>query len=474
MNSDIRIDYFFQQISNIPRGSGQEKAICDYVENFAKEHQLKYLRDEMHNIIVYKKATPGYESHETVMLEAHMDMVCEKNNDSHHDFDKDFIELIEKDGMLWANGTTLGADDGVGVCYMLAVLENEELKHPALECVFTVQEEVGLNGAMALKKEYFQAKKMIGLDSGHEDVLTACCSGGRRVTIKKDIVYHVNSLPCYQITVKGLLGGHSGSHIDKERGNANKIMARLYYHLMLEDVDVYLGGLQGGLKDNAIPRECVSVFASYCDEKKIKDIIEKEANDIAFELSEGDPHIDISIESIQPLNQTLSLTDSQDIISMMYLIPNGFQHKSLKMDLTMISLNMGVVSMNDQTLTIHMSIRSPMESAKDELSNQLILIAHLFQAQYILDNDYPGWAYVEDSPLRKQYLNYVLDTEGKTLKVEGTHGGLETGIIKGLLDDLDIITLGPDMFNIHTPDEHLDIESYHRSYKRLIGFLETL
>lgn len=474
MNNDLIIDYYFQQISCIPRGSTQEKEICDYVENFAKEHHLAYTRDQMHNIVIYKKATAGYEDHETVMLEAHMDMVCEKNNDSIHDFDNDPIQLIEKDGMLWANQTTLGADDGVGVCYMLAILADDSLKHPALECVFTVQEEIGLNGAMALKSDYFQAKKMIGLDSGQEDVITVCCSGGRRVMIQKELSYHINDLPSYQMTVKGLQGGHSGSNIDKERGNANKIMARLYYHLLLNDVDVLLASFQGGLKDNAIPRECISTFASSCDEDHIREIIEKASQDIAFELVEGDPAFTLTFERIQDEQQTLSLTESQDIISMMYLIPNGFQHKSLKMDLTMVSLNMGVVKMNDETLDIHISIRSPMESAKDELSHQLILIAHLFQAQYILDNNYPGWAYEEHSPFRKQYCDYVLKTEGKTLIEEGTHGGLETGIIKGLLPDLDIITLGPDMFDIHTPQEHLDIASYHRCYQRLIGFLETL
>lgn len=474
MNNELRIDFFFQEISQIPRGSKQEKAMCDYIENFAKEHHLQYIRDDMHNIVVYKPATIGYEDHDTVMLEAHMDMVCEKNHDSLHDFEKDPIQLIEKDGMLWANHTTLGADDGVGVCYMLAILEDETLKHPALECVFTVQEEIGLNGAMALKKEYFQAKKMIGLDSGQENVLTVCCSGGRRVMIQKDLSYIDNQKPCYQIVVKGLLGGHSGSNIDKERGNANKIMTRLYYHLLLENVDFYLGSFQGGLKDNAIPRECISTFASDTDKNYLQDLVKKAFQDIQFELMESDKNVSVSIESVSTLSHTLSFQDSQDIISMMYLMPNGFQHKSLKMNLTVISLNMGVVDMNDDTFDIHISIRSPMESAKDELSNQLRLIAQLFNATYLLDNNYPGWAFVDNSELRDQYKDYVFKTEGKNIKEEGTHGGLETGIIKGLLPDLDIITLGPDMFQIHTPDEHLDIASYHRCYQRLIGFLEFL
>lgn len=474
MDSNIKVDYFFQEISKIPRGSCNEKAICDYVEDFACQRQLKYIRDEMNNIIVYKDATVGYENHDTVMLEGHMDMVCEKNNDSLHDFEKDPIELIEKDGFLWANKTTLGADDGVGVCYMLAILADETLKHPALECVFTVQEEIGLNGAMALKKDYFQAKKMIGLDSGEENVVTVSCSGGRRVTVRKDISYINNHLPSYQIIVNGLQGGHSGALIDKEKGNANKIMARIYYHLLLNKIDFHIGSFHGGLKDNAIPRECISSFSTNAKKEQLDKIINDVYRDIYQELLESDEGIQITIKTINILEKTLSLKDSQDIMSMMYLMPNGFQHKSLKMNLTTISLNMGVVEMKDNVFDIHLSIRSPMESAKNELTHQLALIANLYNGQYIQDNDYPGWAYVEDSPLRKQYVKFIQETEGKVIKEEGTHGGLETGIIKGLLPDLDIITLGPDMFDIHSPDEHLDIASYHRCYKRLVKFLECL
>ena len=242
----------------------------DYVENFAKERNIKYVRDKMHNIVLFKEATKGYEDHETVMLEGHMDMVCEKNNDSDHDFSKDSIELIEEDGFLHANKTTLGADDGVGVCYMLALLDDESLKHPALECVFTVQEEVGLNGAMGLDKSILKAKKMIGLDRGKEKIITVSCSGGRRAVVEKGLSYLKNESPCYQLYVGGLQGGHSGGVIHLERGNANVIMTRVYYHLSLNNIEFLLGSFKGGLKDNAIPRECVSVFASNDDFKKIK------------------------------------------------------------------------------------------------------------------------------------------------------------------------------------------------------------
>lgn len=468
-----KVEYYFREISKIPRGSYHEKAICDYIENFARERNIKCVRDDMHNIVLFKEATKGYETHEIVMLEAHMDMVCEKNNDSHHDFSKDPIELIEEDGFLHANHTTLGADDGVGVCYMLALLDDETLKHPPLECVFTVQEEVGLNGAMGLDKSILKAKKMIGLDSGEENVVTVSCSGGRRALVEKELTYLENDLPCYQLFVGGLQGGHSGAMIHLEKGNANKIMSRIYYHFILNDIDFQLGSYHGGLKDNAIPRECQSTFASKTDIKKIKEIVLKVEKDLKEELKESDEHLTIHFEKINSLNKVLSCKESQDVISMIYLMPNGFMHKSLSMDLTNVSLNMGVVEMNEK-LSLHFSIRSPMESAKDELSNQISLIASTFNAKYILDNNYPGWNYDASSKLRKQYIDFVKETEGVTLKEEGTHGGLETGIFKGALGDLDIITLGPDMFDIHTPDERLDMTSFFKCYDRLVHFLERL
>ena len=283
-----RVFYYFKQIAAIPHGSGNTKAISDYLVKFAKEHALTWYQDEANNVVLVKEASKGYEKAPAIIIQGHMDMVCEKNNDSDHDFSKDSIELIEEDGFLHANKTTLGADDGVGVCYMLALLDDESLKHPALECVFTVQEEVGLNGAMGLDKSILKAKKMIGLDRGKEKIITVSCSGGRRAVVEKELSYLKNESPCYQLYVGGLQGGHSGGVIHLERGNANVIMTRVYYHLSLNNIEFLLGSFKGGLKDNAIPRECVSVFASNDDFKKIKEVVLKVENDLKEELKESD------------------------------------------------------------------------------------------------------------------------------------------------------------------------------------------
>lgn len=473
LQNNLRIDYYFQEISKIPRGSFDEKRICDYVEDFAKKNHLQYKRDDLNNIIIYKDASQGYENCETVMLEAHMDMVCEKNQDSQHDFACDPIELIEKDGFLYANQTTLGADDGVGVCYMLAILEDQSLKHPPLECVFTVQEEVGLVGAMHIKKEDLHATKMIGLDSENEKNVCTSSSGGRRTIIRKDIVYQDNSTASYQLTVKGLLGGHSGAFIHMERGCANKVMARLLYQLHLYDISYQLGSFDGGLKENAIARECVCTFASERAFEVIKDRIENIAKDIKNELSESDNGLIVELVPIQTLEKVIDEKQSSDLMKMMYLMPHGCMHKSLMMkDLTTVSLNMGVVRMNESAFHIYFTIRSPMLSAREDLSCQLALIASMFHATCQIKNDYPGWQYDPHSQLRQQLIKFVKETEHIELFQEATHGGLETGIFKGLIPELDIVTFGPDMFDIHTPDERLDIASYHRCYTRLIKFLE--
>lgn len=473
LNEYLPHQKYFEDISRIPHGSHNEKKLSDYLVKFANDLGLEVKQDNLYNVIIYKPASKGYENHPAIILQSHIDMVCEKNGDCNFDFEKDSLQLYIEDGFVRAKGTTLGADDGAGAALTMAILADKTLKHPALECVFTVQEEVGLNGAMGLDKSILKAKKMIGLDRGKEKIITVSCSGGRRAVVEKELSYLKNESPCYQLYVGGLQGGHSGGVIHLERGNANVIMTRVYYHLSLNNIEFLLGSFKGGLKDNAIPRECVSIFASNDDFKKIKEVVLKVENDLKEELKESDEHVFVRLEKVDSLNEVISVKESQDIISMMYLMPNGFMHKSLKMDLTNISLNMGVVEMNEK-FNIYFSIRSPMESAKDELSNKLSLIASMFKAKYVLDNNYPGWNYDEGSKLRKQYVDFVKETEGITLKEEGTHSGLETGIFKGALQDLDIITLGPDMFDIHTPDERLNMNSFYKCYQRLIHFLERL
>ena len=467
-----KVFHYFEEICSIPHGSRNTKQISDYLVDFAKAHGLTYYQDELNNVVIIKEASKGYENAEPVIIQGHMDMVCEKEKDCDIDFEKEGLRLYVEGDFVKAKDTTLGGDDGIAVAYALAILDSDELAHPRLEVVITVDEEIGMLGAIDIDLSMLKGHTMLNLDSDEEGHFLTSCAGGMSMITELPVKRVSQSGLKMLLTVTGLEGGHSGSEIHKEHGNANILMGRLLKQIM--DITPFgIISMDGGLKDNAIPRECVSVFASNDDFEKIKEAVLKVENDLKEELKESDEHVFVRLEKVDSLNEVISVKESQDIISMMYLMPNGFMHKSLKMDLTNISLNMGVVEMNEK-FNIYFSIRSPMESAKDELSNKLSLIASMFKAKYILDNNYPGWNYDEGSKLRKQYVDFVKETEEITLKEEGTHSGLETGIFKGALQDLDIITLGPDMFDIHTPDERLNMNSFYKCYQRLIHFLERL
>lgn len=474
LDTNILINYYFEKICKIPHGSYNEEKIADYVVEIAKKYNRQYYRDHMNNVIVYKDASKGYEDHETILLGAHLDMVCEKNKDSDHDFENDPLDLYIEDGYLHARGTTLGADDGYGVCYMLAILSDDTLKHPPLECVFTVQEEVGLIGAMEIDETKLNATRMIGLDSETEGEVTTSSSGGNEVKIYRDYELINNNDPVYVFEIKGLLGGHSGRCIDMARGNANKLAARLLFHLLKNNIDVRLVDITGGLKDNAIPRECVVTFASSSDEAEIDKVFNQVSDDIKAELQNSDAGV-TTVMSTATSDTCISNEISRDIIMTMYLCINGLIEKSQVIaGLTTISLNMGVVRFEDNRAMIHYALRSPLLSVRNEMVNQLESVAHIFNGYVDVFSDYPGWDYDASSALRKQLKEFYFNRTGSEMKEYATHGGLETGVFKGKIPELDIVTFGPNMSDIHTPDERLDIQSYLSTYDFLIDFLETL
>lgn len=476
LDTSIAIYNYFEQIAKIPHGSYNEGKIADFIVQVAKKNNLKYIKDDINNVIVFKDASQGYEKHPPLMLQGHMDMVNEKNNDSDHDFDNDPLDLYVEDGFLHAKGTTLGADDGCGVCYMLAILTDKNLKHPALECVFTVQEEVGLCGAFGLDTTVLLSKRMIGLDSETQGQTCTSSSGGRDVMITKPFHFEDNEQPIYTLEIKGLLGGHSGECIDLARGNANKLTARVLYYLLKEGIDVHLIEINGGLKNNAIPRECTCSFSSSTSYEEITHAVMKIYNDIKYELENSDPNIEISLyQNEEDCDICICRDDSEAIITMIYLMPNGMIEKSQMIkNLTTISLNMGIIRTYEDRLTIDYSLRTPIESIRNELTMQLDTIASLFNAYSESSNDYPGWDYDAHSQLRQQFKEFYKSKTGNDLKEIATHGGLETGILKGKILELDIITMGPNMSDIHTPDEKLDLKSYLETYQLLVEFIETL
>ena len=472
LNSRYR--YYFKQISDIPRGSRNEKAVSDYVVGFAKDHGYEYVQDEVYNVVVYKPAAPGYEDSDPIILQAHMDIVCEKNKDIEHDFEKDPLDLyVDENGWLRARGTTLGADDGYGVAYMLAILEDKTLKHPALECTFTVMEEIGLFGAIALKKEYFKTgTRYINLDSGGEDRTCVSSSGGARAVLKKKLEFTENKDNAYRIEIRGLKGGHSAGAIHTEKGNAILLAARVGEELRVKYNDIRLFDLNGGMKFNAIPREADLSIVTKADKDELFKEAEKIFDSIYQELKYSDEGFNGKIISIDRPDKAVKQERSDEILKLMYTMPNGFQHRSMVLEgLTVASLNAGVAYIENGELFIDDLIRSAAPSHGDTMIHQLQILCDTFGFDFEVHDRYYGWDYSKESKMRL-VLKEVLKERGIEMQERATHGGLECGIFKGMFPELDIITYGPIAKGEHTPDEALDLASFDRSYENLVKVLE--
>lgn len=465
--------YYFKQISDIPRGSRNEKAISDYVVEFAKAHGYEYKQDDVYNVIVNKPASPGYEDAKPIILQAHMDMVCEKNKDTDHDFEKDPLDLyVDEKGWLHARGTTLGADDGQGVAYMLAILDDKDLKHPALQCAFTVMEEIGLLGAKNLKKEDFYAKRYINLDAGGEDQTCVTSSGAARACITKDLHFEDIDDPSYLLKIRGLKGGHSAACAHLERGNAISLAFRLMEELKEQYDDIRICDIDGGLKFNAIPRECDITFASKVSLNDLQTAIKPLADAIASELQYSDEGFYAVIEETDHFDQAICLSDSNDIIDYLYVLPDGLRHRSMAIEgLSIASSNLGIIHIENGQLFIGDLMRSALKSHGDQMIRQFELLSKQFGFDFKINDRYLGWNYEKDSELR-EILRGVLKERGIEMKEESTHGGLECGIFKGMIEDLDIITYGPISEGEHTPEEKLDLASFDRAYENLLKILE--
>lgn len=476
LDQTIPIFRYFEEICQIPHGSFEEQRVADYVESFAREKGLSVVRDQMNNLVIYKEGSAGKEHLPPLMLQAHMDMVNEKNQGCSHDFSADPLELFVEDGWLRARGTTLGGDDGYGVAYMMALLADETLVHPPFVCVFTVQEEVGLCGAMGLDPKLLKADRLINLDADVEGNVFVSSSGGRDVLVTKHLDWLKNDAPVYELEIKGLSGGHSGGEIHKERGNANKIAARILLALLRAGLDVRLMDLNGGLKDNAIPRECWCSFASASGKERLQAVTDQCRKELKEELAFSDIGIQVNLkESSRKAEISVSRADTVSVVSLMFLAPNGMQARSMAIEgLTTVSLNLGVARIEEGSLTLHFSLRSPMLSAREELTWKLELLSKVYGAKCQVRNDYPGWNYDETSALRKAFGAYYEKVTGKAIVEEATHGGLETGVFKGYNENLDIISVGPEILDLHTPDERMNLESFARVYDILRGFIETL
>lgn len=467
---------YFEEVSAIPRGSGNEKAISDYLAAFAKEHGLEYEVDEIYNVVIRKTGSSGSESLEPVMLQGHTDMVCEKNHDVAHDFETEGIDIIQEGGFVRANGTTLGADNGIAVAYMLAILADDTLAHPPLECVFTVQEETGLTGAARLDKTKLRAKTMINLDSEEEDVATVSCAGGLRAELSCPVSEEACGTAALHIAVRGLLGGHSGAEIHLQRGNANKIMARILC-LLSKEVPYQLISLHGGNKDNAIPRECDARIALENETAlaRAKEWLSPKVEQLREEFCPTEADFDINIISVEAPAAAVTKEQTKKIVNMLFLAPDGVQKKDMLHEgFVVSSLNLGVVRLEDGMLRAVFAPRSSVQPLQEEIKEQLALLGETFGCTIRYRAEYPGWQYAAYSKIREVFCAMYRKLFHGELKVEAIHAGLECGLFAGAMEGLDAIAVGPTLRGCHTPDETMDLQSCVNVWNLLLAVLEEL
>lgn len=471
-----KLFHFFEDISAIPRGSANEKAISDYLVAFAEERNLWYHRDALFNVIIKKPASAGAKEKPAVMLQGHTDMVCEKLAGVAHDFTTDPLDLIIKDGVLSANGTTLGGDNGAAVACMLAILDDDTLTHPALECVFTTQEEIGLNGAEALDKSLLSARTMINLDSEDEGVATVSCAGGLRFGLTRPITLSKKEGMLLHLEATGLLGGHSGTDINKEHQNANLLMARMINHLF-HNTDALLVDFNGGTKDNAIPRE-TSATLFYSDEvaaKNAENLALALSADFSSEICPYEPAFQFLVSTENGTADVISAEDGKAFITAMCLAPNGVQFRNMNLDgFTVTSLNLGIAATDETSASLVFAPRSSVATLMSALKEKLCLLAETFGFEVSMHGEYPGWSFAEVSPIRDVFVQSYKELFHDDLKIEAIHAGLECGLFSDAIPGLDAIAVGPTIRGCHTPDEHLPLDSFERFYELLTDVLKKL
>lgn len=469
-----RVFYYFEELCKIPHGSGNTKQISDYLVSFAKEHGLEYVQDEMNNVVIYKPATEGYEDAPAVILQGHMDMVCEKRPDVDHDFTKDPLNISVKDGYVTANGTTLGGDDGIAVAYGLALLESKDLAHPALEVLITVDEEIGLLGAEGFDCSVLKGKRLINLDSEAEGSLWISCAGGLSgiSTIPVQRVEAEGQKAAVKIT--GLMGGHSGAEIDKKRANANVLMGRFLYSLQQETAYEIIS-LAGGQKDNAITREAdAELFVE--DINSVKACAEKLQKGFREEYAGTDEGITVEITDLGVASaKVLHPTSREKVLFFLMEVPFGIQKMSGSIDgLVETSTNIGIVKLGEDEFLGSSSVRSSVEAAGAALSDKICYLTEFLGGEYTVQGAYPAWEYRKDSPLRDQMVEVYEEMYGEKPNVVAIHAGLECGLFYKKIEGLDCVSLGPNMKDIHTSEEVLDIASTERVWKYLVKVLESL
>lgn len=467
---------YFEEICSIPHGSGNLDGISSYLARFAQDRGLFHVRDASNNVIIVKEASAGYESVPPIILQGHMDMVAVKKNDCDIDLEKDPLRLKVEGDLIRAEGTSLGGDDGIAVAYILAILDSGDIMHPRIEAVLTTDEEVGMEGATAIDLSMLCAKRMLNIDSEEEGILLTSCAGGMRTDCHIPVTRETDQGGIFlKVSVGGLLGGHSGTEIDKEHSNAIKLLG-ITLQQIHSKIPFKLADINGGEKDNAIPREASAVVCIAKDNRndfieELKRIETEEKN----EKKSKEKHLCIKAEEAECSAESVMDNNSTDrVLAFLVLLPNGVQAMSADIEgLVETSLNVGILRTCDSEVIASSAIRSAIETAKHKVNLQLQTLTKTFGGYTETHGEYPGWQFDTESKLRSDMVRIYRELFGKEVRVEALHAGLECGIMISKIPGLDCVSFGPDIFDIHTTEERLSISSTARMWDYLLEILKS-
>lgn len=464
--------HYFEQLCAIPHGSRNNTQISNWLVQFAVEHGLEHYQDAAENVIIIKEATAGYEDAEPVILQGHMDMVCEKAADCDKDMAHDGLDLAVDGDLIYAKGTTLGGDDGIAVAMALALLDSKDIPHPRLEVVITTDEEIGMEGAIALDVSPLKAKRMLNIDSEDEGVFTVSCAGGGTAVVTLPVVRKAYDGVAMTVTVDGLAGGHSGVEIHKGRANADMLLGRVLY-AAAQSAELRLISVDGGLKDNAIPTAAQAIIVT--DNAEAVTRVCEEMN-AAFCAEYSVTDNGVSLSAVRGGSGTaMDEASTKRVIALLLCAPNGVQVMSADIaGLVQTSLNLGVLTTGEAEVKASFCLRSSVDSQKRMLVQRLECLAQQLGGSMVLAGDYPGWAYRQESPLRDLMTEVFTQQYGHAPKIEAIHAGLECGLFAGKIPGLDCVSFGPDLADIHTPRERMSVSSVQRVWAMLLEILHRM
>lgn len=467
-----RVMYYFEELAAIPHGSRDTKRISDYCVSYAKEHGFEYYQDNDNNIIIIKEASKGRENEEPIIMQGHLDMVAEVEPGIEKDMTQEGLELFVDGDLIGARHTTLGGDDGIAVAMALAIMDDDSLSHPRLETVLTVDEEIGMLGAVSIDVSPLKGHIMLNIDSEEEGIFTVSCAGGVVAECIIPVSRETYDGNVYEIYVKGLTGGHSGIEINKGRATANKTVAQVLKQLK-DRLDFRITLIEGGLKDNAIPVSSKAVIVSKTGKNELEMIVKEIAKPIIDSFKDTDPTMEIGIRETDCALDSASESSSADILDVFYNLPEGIQRMSANVEgLVQTSLNMGILTTKNDCVSLKYCVRSSVDKEKEELVSKMNEIVAAKGGHMELTGDYSGWEYKPDSPLRDTMVAIYKEQYGEDVRIEAVHAGVECGVLAGKINNLDCVSYGPNLTEIHTYRERMSISSVARVYKMTRTIIE--